>query len=74
MKAKKLPIFSQTNARQIVEDVAKKYGATARLLEHLVDLQRDYTGFARKDGINSDLDGILDDHLEFEKEAGLAPE
>ena len=74
MKAKKLPIFSQPNARQIVEQVAKKHGATARLLEHLVDFQRDYTGFARKDGINGDLDGILDDHLEFEQEAGLVPE
>ena len=73
MKAKKLPIFLQPNARRIVEEVAKQHGPTLRLLEYLVDMQRDYPGFARK-GINSDLDGILDGHLEYEKEAGFAPE
>ena len=74
MKAKKLPIFSQTNARQAVAEVAKRHGVTVRLIENLVDMQREYTGFARKDGINSDLDGILDGHLEYEQEAILAPE
>ena len=74
MRAKKLPIFSQPNARQIVEEVAKQHGTTIRLLENLVDMQREYTGMARKDGINNDLEGLLDDYLEYEKEAELAPE
>ena len=43
-------------------------GITLKLLQQLIDLQRDNIGSARRDGINSDLDNILGDHLAQLKE------
>lgn len=42
----------------------KRRGTTLKLLEQLIDLQRNYIGSGRREGINSDVDNILGDHLE----------
>jgi hypothetical protein len=64
MKAKKLPLFQQPEAKQVLSEACKRRGTTLKLLEQLIDLQRNYIGSGRREGINSDVDNILGDHLE----------
>lgn len=64
MKAKKLPLFQEPEAKQLLSEACKRRGTTIKLLEQLIDLQRNYIGSGRREGINSDLDNILGDHLE----------
>ena len=65
MRAKKLPLFNQPDARKVLTEACKRHGATLRLLEQLIDLQRDYVGSGRREGINSDLDNVLGDFLDI---------
>lgn len=64
MKAKKLPLFQQPEAKQVLAAACKRRGTPLRLLEQLIDLQRNYIGSGRREGINSDIENILGDHLE----------
>jgi hypothetical protein len=64
MRAKKLPFFTQPEARKVLLESCKRHGTNIRLLEQLIDLQRDYVGSGRREGINSDLDNVLGDFLE----------
>jgi hypothetical protein len=63
MKAKKLPLFQQSEAKQVLTSACKRRGTTLKLLEQLIDLQRNYIGSGRREGITSDIDSILGDHL-----------
>ncbi len=64
MRAKKLPLFSQPEARKVLTESCKRHGTSLRLLEQLIDLQREYVGSGRREGINSDVDNVLGDFLE----------
>jgi hypothetical protein len=64
MKAKKLPIFQQADAKQVLSEACKRRSLTLKLLEQLIDLQRTYIGSGRREGVNGDVDSILGDHLD----------
>ncbi len=64
MRAKKLPFFQQLEAKQVLIDACRRRGTPQKLLEQLIDLQRNYIGSGRREGINSDVENILGDHLE----------
>jgi hypothetical protein len=42
MKAKKLPIFQQPEAKEILASACKRHGTTMKLMERLIDLQRSF--------------------------------
>ena len=68
MRAKRLPIFCQSDARRVVEDACNEHGISPNLLEELVELERDHVGMARREGITDGLDAILGEHLKEAEE------
>jgi hypothetical protein len=64
MRAKKLPLFQQPEAKQVLLAACRRRNTSPKLLEKLIDLQRQFIGSGRRDGINSDVDFILGDELD----------
>jgi hypothetical protein len=68
MKAKKLPLFQQPDARRVLNEACIRHGITLKLLQDLIDVQRDYMGSGRREGITTDLDTALGEHIELNGE------
>lgn len=64
MKAKKLPIFQSPDARRVLNDACARHGVTLKLLQELIDVQRDYMGSGRREGITTDLDATLGEYID----------
>ncbi len=64
MKANKLPLFSQPEARKVLTESCKRHGTSLKLLDNLIDLQRDYVGSGWREAINRDVDNVLGNFLE----------
>lgn len=64
MKTKDLPLFKNLHAKKVVQSVCAEHGITPRLLQNLIEIERDYSGSGRADGITERFEGCLKDHLE----------
>lgn len=64
MKAKDLPLFRNPEAKKVVQAVCTDHGITPRLLQNLIEIERDYAGSGRAEGISQDLEKCINDFLE----------
>jgi hypothetical protein len=69
MKPRDLPIFKQSDARKIVQEVCAAHEVTPLLLQKLAEIERNYAGFGRNDGISEDFDRCFDDFEVEQREA-----
>lgn len=68
MKAKKLPLFQQPEAKRVLSESCKRHNVSLSLLQALIDVQRDYMGSGRREGITSDLDTVFADYVELDED------
>ena len=68
MKAKKLPLFQQPDARRVLNESCQRHSISLKLLQDLIDVQRDYMGSGRREGITTDLDTVFVEYIELDGE------
>ena len=68
MKAKKLPLFQQPDARRVLNESCVRHSVSLKLLQDLIDVQRDYMGSGRREGITTDLDTVFGEYVDLNGE------
>ena len=64
MKPKDLPLFRDKDARKVLDDACKQHTITLKLLQAMLEIQRQYAGSGRQAGITSEFDSCLGDFVE----------
>lgn len=64
MPTTSLPVFTDPEAKSVLTAICKRRGVPVKLLQSLAELERDYIGSGRRDGIMQDIDACLSDHLD----------
>jgi hypothetical protein len=64
MKPRDLPIFTNPDARKVLDAACRKHSVTVTLVRQLMEIQRSYAGSGRADGITTDFEAVLGEFLE----------
>jgi hypothetical protein len=68
MKRKELPLFHNAPAKKVLSDACKANGIKLELLRDLLEIQREFTGSARQNGITNAFDACLNTYVDQERE------
>lgn len=67
MKPKDLPLFRDKQARTVLRESCGRHAISLRLLQRLLEIQRQFAGSGRQMGITSEFDSAITDFLEDEE-------
>lgn len=68
MNRRNLPLLSEPNARKGLISACREHGISIRLLESLIEIQREHLGRARKLGITEEFSAAIAEFIDEKKE------
>ena len=67
MKPKDLPLFRDKEAKKVMTAACEKHGVPMDLFRTLLEVQRNYAGMGKQQGISMEFDERFSQHLDQEK-------
>lgn len=69
MKPKDLPLFRDKDAKKVMAAACEKHGVPMELFRALLEVQRNYAGMGKQQGISMEFDERLSQYLDQEEVA-----